>query len=100
MAEGSASSIVQIFSALGKISDAPRSFACLDLSGSSQSVGSPSPRHFASVLHILRLRPDGVVSSFSRGNQGKHQASAGSIPTAIENDCTVSCHKAVDGIRK
>jgi hypothetical protein len=58
MAKVFAASIVKIFSALGKIFDAPPKLSVLDLSGSSHCLGSPSPRYFASVLHIPRLGPD------------------------------------------
>jgi len=76
MAEASASSIVQIFSTLGKISDAPRSFACSIYQDRLSWWGA----HLRGILPQFCTFPDcartGVVSSVSRGNEGKHQASA------------------------
>jgi hypothetical protein len=84
MAEVFAASIVKIFSAPGKIFDAPRSFACLIYQDRLTVWGA----HLHAILPQFCTFPDcvrtGLVSRFSRGNDWKNQAGAGSIRPAIE----------------
>jgi hypothetical protein len=100
MAEVSASSIVQIFSALGKISDVPRSFACSIYQDRLSRWGA----HLHAILPKFCTLPDcariRVREQFQRRKRRETSGQRRFDTYSHRNDCTVSCHKAVDGIRK
>jgi hypothetical protein len=90
MAEAFAASTVKIFSALGKIFDAPRSLACLICRDRLTVWGA----HLHAILPQFCTFPDcvrtGLVRGSSRGNGGNNQARAGSVRAAIDTTAQFS----------
>jgi hypothetical protein len=84
MAEVFAASIVKIFSAPGKIFDAPRGFACLIYQDRRTVWGAHLHAILLQFCTFLDCVRTGLVSRFSRGNDWKNQAGAGSIRPAVE----------------